>query len=93
MAKEYTHQDEFKKAKTIMAYTEKEIIEGKQANGDDLHWGLPLMLKDCKEKIPLNKKVAIELDLFLGYNNIDYISEEDCTELANKIIKLIKKFK
>ena len=82
-----THQEEFKRTNLVQGWTEDEINNDLN---DEIHWGIKLMLKDIKGKCSLQEKIIIELDLFLGYNNIDYLSQEDMINVADRIIKLTK---
>ena len=85
-----THLEEYKRYKTIGGWTEDQIMNTKKQLDEDVHWGIKLQLKDVKGNTTLTEKIMIEIDSFLQYNNIDYLSEKEIKETAKKITKLIK---
>jgi hypothetical protein len=79
-----THLDEYKKYGTISGWKENDVV-----NNKDIHWGIKLQLKDIKGETTMTEKIMIEIDSFLQYNNIDYLTEQEIRETSEKIIKQI----
>jgi hypothetical protein len=76
------HKEEYKLYKTCGAWSEDEI--------DEADWVIKLMFKDVKGNATLVEQVAIELNYLLGYNNVDYIPEDEILKKSEEIVKLIK---
>jgi hypothetical protein len=77
------HREEYKRSNTIGAWTEKEAME-------KADWSIKLCFKDVHGNASIQEQVAIKLNDFLLYENIDYIPEEDIMIRAQEIVDLIK---
>lgn len=78
------HKEEYRLFGTCQAWTEKKAKK-------EASWSIKLMFKDVHGKASLKEQVALEVSYLLGYNNVDYIPEEEVFETAQEIIDLINK--
>jgi hypothetical protein len=76
-------KNEFENGGTIAGWTKEEILNGTAPES------VKLILKDIQGYTTLQEKVSIEIENFLLYNNIDYISQKEISERAQGIIDLI----
>jgi hypothetical protein len=77
------HREEYKRDKTIGAWTEDEAME-------EADWSIKLCFKDVHGKATLQEQVAIKLNSLLGYNNVDYVPQEEVMIRAQEILDLIE---
>jgi len=74
-----SHIEEYKESKTIHGYEEEEA---------EMHENIfiRLALKDAKGQANLREKIALRVDAFLGYNNIDYLPKDEIFAMVDEII-------
>lgn len=80
------HKEEYILNKTCSGWSEQDAVK-------EADWSVKLMFKDIHGNASLVEQVAIEINYLLGYNNVDYIPEEEIMEKAQEIVNMVSKTK